>query len=200
MIVDLDDFHETNHRLDLLHQLKDTNPLFRCTLFAVPGLGSDRFWESVPDWCELAVHGWLHPDPYECAGWTYERMQQAIDEKPGRFVNGFKAPGWQISDGCYAALLDNGWWVADQHLEDGRRPRGLPVYFYEDGNDRWHGHIQDVCGNGLQERWGELVGRVAAATEFRVCSQAVGQRADPDDPRPGEAAGRGGVERSRADA
>jgi len=175
VICDFDDFHETNHRYDLLHRLKDANPLFRCTLFAVPALGSDSFWASTPRWCELAVHGWLHPDPHECSEWPAVRMRQLLDERIVRehFINGFKAPGWQISDGCYQVLKERGWWVADQHLEDHRRPPTIPTYFYEDGDDRWHGHIQDVCGNGLAERFDELLRRVRDATEFRYASEAL---------------------------
>lgn len=173
MVFDWDDFDETNHKLDLLQELKDLNPLFRCTVFAVPGRGSDAFWESVPRWIELAVHGWEHPDAFECLHWTRERMERLLAEPVVRrhFVNGFKAPGWQISDACYQVLLEHGWWVADQHLEDGRRPAGLRTYFYEDGN--WHGHIQNDCGNGLQETWTVVQGLVANTEEFRFCSEAV---------------------------
>jgi hypothetical protein len=174
MVVDFDDFAADNHRYDLLHALKEINPLFRCTLFAVPGCGSPEFWEAVPDWCELAVHGWMHPDPYECSTWTYERMEQAILSKPPQFVEGFKAPGWQISDACYEALEDHGWWVADQHLEDARRPPMLRTYFYEDDpENRFHGHIQDWGSNGIQESWEELSARVAAATFFQFASEAL---------------------------
>lgn len=173
MIVDLDDFHETNHRLDLLHALKQANPRFRATLFAVPALCNPRFLETLPAWLELAVHGYLHPDPYECSDWTYERTVQAITDRPPWFVKGFKAPGWQISDDTYQALLDHNWWVADQHLEDRRRPEGLRTYFYEDGGDRWHGHIQNSCGNGLEETWDELLARVTAATHFEWVSERV---------------------------
>lgn len=179
MTFDWDDFHENNHRLDLLHQLKTLNPAFKCTLFAVPGLGSPDFWASVPEWCELAVHGWLHPDPYECQNWTYERTVKAILARPQGFTYGFKAPGWQISDATYRALLDYGWWVADQHLEDHRRPAGLRTYFYEDGN--WHGHIQNVCGNGLEETWGEVSELVAGTQEFLFASEAVRVGVDADD-------------------
>jgi len=173
MTFDFDDFHETNHLLHRLEELKRANPLFRCTVFAVPGLGSDSFWASVPRWIELAVHGWTHPDPYECVHWDRGRMEQLLAEPIVRkhFVNGFKAPGWQISDDCYQVLLDRGWWVADQHLEDNRRPPGLPTYFYEDGG--WHGHIQDVCGNGIEESWGRLVEAVKGCREFRFCSEAA---------------------------
>jgi hypothetical protein len=142
-------------------------------LFAVPGLGSDEFWESVPDWCELAVHGWVHPDPYECAEWSYDRMMTLLDEPIlWWFTRGFKAPGWQISDGCYEALLERGWWVADQPYNDDRRPSGLRVHRLGDG-DHWHGHIQNVCGNGLEETWDELVGRVREAESFELISEVV---------------------------
>jgi hypothetical protein len=181
VIVDFDDFHESNHRLDLLHQLRETNPAFRCTLFAVPGLGSLGFWRDVPEWCELAVHGWLHPDPHECQNWTRERALELLDHPfvTECFTKGFKAPGWQISGGCYQALLERGFWVADQHYNDARRPAGLPVHCEGDG-DHWHGHIQDVCGNGLEERWDELVDRVRGATHFQYVSEAVYLRPHPD--------------------
>lgn len=181
-VLDWDDFHENNHRLDLLHQLKELNPALKATLYAVPGLGTPNFWASVPEWLELVPHGWMHPDPHECQDWSYSEMvayMNAIEEDYPWFERGFKAPGWQISDGIYDALLHRGWWVADQHLEDGRRPKKLPVYFYEDGPDRWHGHIQDVCGNGLVERWDEVVALVKGATEFWFCSERLSQRHHP---------------------
>lgn len=180
MVVDLDDFGASNHRLDLLHRLHDANPAFRCTLFAVPADGDDAFWETVPDWCELAVHGWRHGDPAsdggECRAWSYQRMEHLIvhvERYLPRFVHGFKAPGWQVSDGCYQALHDHDWWIADQHLDDGRRPRGLRTYLHEDGADRWHGHIQNTQGNGLEERFGELLELVASAESFQFASEAA---------------------------
>lgn len=174
IVVDFDDFHETNHKLDRLIQLRALNPFFRCTVFAVPACGSDQFWSSIPRWIELAVHGWSHPDAYECFQWDSERMRRLMDEPIVRkhFVNGFKAPGWQISDACYQVLLERGWWVADQHLEDARRPEGLRTYLYEDG-DNWHGHIQDWGSNGIDETWDELCSRVKSAHEFRFASEAA---------------------------
>lgn len=174
MTFDFDDFHETNHKLDRLRELKLLNPLFRCTVFAVPGLGSDDFWASIPRWIELAVHGWLHPHAHECSDWDTSRMEQLLDEEVVRkhFVNGFKAPGWQISDACYEVLLERGWWVADQHLEDHRRPANLRTYLYEDG-DNFHGHIQDWGSNGIDESWWQLTGRIKNEREFRWCSEAA---------------------------
>lgn len=154
-------------------KLKELNPEFKVTLFSVPALGSERFWRSHPEWVEIAWHGWLHPTPLECAAWTRADMERYLDEPILRWrtTDGWKAPGWQISDDSYEVLLERGWWVADQHLEDGRRPSGLRVYFYEDGN--WHGHVQDVCGNGIRETWGRLCEKVRNETEFRFASQAA---------------------------
>ena len=174
IVVDFDDFSETNHKLERLHELKQLNPLFRCTVFAVPGLGSPSFWASVPRWIELAVHGWQHPDPFECLLWPRERMEALLDEEVVRkhFVNGFKAPGWQISDACYEVLMERDWWVADQHREDERRPLGLRAYLHEDG-DNFHGHIQNWGSNGIDESWPELSALVERGTEFRFASEVA---------------------------
>lgn len=173
MIVDVDDHSPGNDAMPWMHRLKTLNPAFKATLFAVPALGTWEFWDGHPDWIELVPHGHTHPDSYECSAWTYDRMEQAIFDKPPAFVDGWKSPGWQTSDAVYEALEDHGWWIADQHLEDGRRPPGLKVYFYEDGADRAHHHVQDVCGNGLAETWDTLSARVAEATEFLFCSEAL---------------------------
>jgi hypothetical protein len=169
---DFDDFSDTNHKLERLHELREINPAFRCTVFAVPALSSDSFLDSLPRWIELAVHGWLHPHPRECANWTRHEIESTLDSDPVRrfFVNGWKSPGWQTSDAIYEVLAERHWWIADQHLADDRRPEGLRTYLYEDG-DNWHGHIQDVCGNGIEETWPELSRRVAETTEFRFASE-----------------------------
>ena len=173
MTFDFDDFAEDNHKLNRLHQLKALNPLFRCTVFAIPGQGSDAFWGNIPRWIELAVHGWMHPNAYECAEWTRGDMEAVLDSYVVRkhFVAGFKAPGWQISDDCYQVLEDRGWWVADQHLEDNRRPPGLRTYFYEDGH--WHGHIQDWGSNGIDETWPELREAVIDCERFEFASESA---------------------------
>lgn len=176
MICDWDDFHENNHRLDLLEVLKQANPAFKCTLFAIPTLGSDEFWASVPDWCELAMHGWHHGDPPvdggECKKWYAAEMHAAMQKKPERFVRGFRAPGWQISQACFIELAAADWWVADKDYNDWRRPKGLRVHRDGDG-DHWHGHIQDVEGNGLEEAFAELLGRVREADSFQFVSEVV---------------------------
>lgn len=122
---------------------------------------------------ELAVHGWMHTTVYECENWSAEYLGLTLDEQIVRnhFIQGFKAPGWQISDGCYEELLRRNWWVADQHLEDERRPAGLRTYFYEDGG--WHGHIQDIGTNGIEETWPELCEAVKNAPSFEFASEVA---------------------------
>jgi hypothetical protein len=174
LVVDFDDFHETNHKLGRLHELKALNPLFRCTMFAVPALGSDEFWAAVPRWIELAVHGWTHPTSRECENWTREQIEEVLDSEVVRthFVNGWKSPGWLTSPSIYEALAERSWWIADQHLADHLRPAGLRVYLHEDG-DNWHGHIQDWGSNGIDETWPALAARVASVTEFRFVSEVA---------------------------
>ncbi len=172
MIVDFDDYCETNHRLDLLHELHAANPAFRCTLFAIPGCGSPSFWNATPKWCELAVHGCKHPHPREAEHWTYGEALNVLINAHERFVAGFKAPGWQISDATYEVLIDLDYWCADHPDNDGRRPEGLRTHVVG-GADHWHGHIQNVCGNGLEERFDELIEIVRTADSFELISDAV---------------------------
>ena len=177
MIFDWDDMHDTNHRLDLLNALKTVNPAFRATVFAVPGLCSDGFLESLPDWLEVVPHGWEHggpecADPREAENWSYDQTVDVLLSVHPRFVQGWKSPGWQVSDGTYRALLELEWWCADHPDNDGRRPDGLRVHVLG-GPDHWHGHIQDVCGNGLAETWAELLPTVANAESFELVSEMV---------------------------
>lgn len=189
MTFDFDDAYDGHDAIDHLERLWQINNDFRCTLFAIPGLCSPLWCEQLPDWVELAVHGWTHHDNYECAEWTREQMEDLLERSIVKtyFTNGFKAPGWQISDACYEVLWERDWWVADQHLEDHRRPP-MRVYFYEDGG--WHGHIDDVCGNGIVETWEKVVELASNTQEFRWCGEAASFYPDPDDSGAGEDAGR----------
>ncbi len=173
MVWDWDDHHESNNAMPWMIQLKALRPDFKATLFSVPGRGSDVFWRSHPDWIELAPHGAMHNDPYECLEWSHKTMEAYLDSEQLQapyWARIFKAPGWQINMDIYRVLLDRGYAVADQHLEDDRRPAGLRTYFYEDGMN-WHGHVQNVCGNGLQETWGKVCELVESAESFEFASE-----------------------------
>lgn len=174
MVFDFDDFHDGNHRLDLLWKLKLQNPHFRCTVFAIPALCSEPFLYRLPSWIEIAVHGWRHDTPKECADWAEDDMRRLLNREivRDRFVQGFKAPGWQISDGCYQVLAERGYWVADQPYNDHRRPEGLRTHLLG-SPDHWHGHISDVCGNGLNETFPQVRKLVKQATTFEWISEMV---------------------------
>lgn len=148
-------------------------------MFAIPALGSEEFWRSTPEWIELAVHGWRHPHPREAAGWTYSEAMFVLSYCSEFFAHGFKAPGWQISYDTYQALIDSDWWVADHWENDHRRPKGIKAHVVsrEAANlidpDHWHGHIPNVCGNGIEETFPALSERVLQATDFQFISEAV---------------------------
>jgi len=186
VVVDFDDFSEASNRLDLLERLRVINPRFRCTVFAIPALGTEDFWRGTPDWIELAVHGWEHPHPREAEDWTLEQAGFVMDHCAELFEHGFKAPGWQISDATYVAARERGWWIADHWDNDHRRPAGQLTHVIsraagagEDPN-HWHGHIPNECGNGIAETFDRLAMRVELAEHFELISEVV----TPYDPNP----------------
>lgn len=167
MIVELDDFHEHSHRMDLLVALREANPLFRCTVFAVPYLSPDSFLESLPDWVEVAVHGWDHRHRQECASWTRDQAVDVLLACSGRFVDGFKATGYHYSPGLYEALLELDWWAADRGRNDDARPYGLRTYRCADG-----AYVRTDVG-GLSEYFPLLLAKVRQAPSFELVSEVA---------------------------
>ena len=160
-VLDFDDFRRENSRLDLLDELKRRVTDLKVTLFTIPmsscGWMAHMNWlaqvrEERP-WIELAMHG-LHHDYLECSHWDQPRSLTHLlaVEETGIFVPGFKAPYWETSPGLYAALIERNWWIADHPKNISKRPAGLRVYEL-DRSERVHGHIQNVCGNGLEEKF-----------------------------------------------
>jgi hypothetical protein len=149
VICDFDDMQMSTRDLSLayLYYLKGRYPKFKATLFTIPARCTESFLNELSkiEWLQLAVHGWDHHDNYECSKWTKEECHEALEkaEKTRAFVLGFKAPGWQISDGCYQALIERGYWVADQAYNNNRRPAELNAYLL---THPWcvHGHTWDI--------------------------------------------------------
>lgn len=135
-IVDLDDFCDDERSLEsliLLDKLKEELPTFKATLFTIPARCSYEFVEAMKDtrpWLDLVPHGWNHNSNRECQDWSMDKCLHSIESarERGLTTKGFKAPGWQISDGCYAALEVMGYWVADQWYNDTRRPDSVRAY------------------------------------------------------------------------
>lgn len=197
MVWDADDFganhvisdqcqsHDCRDKLDEFHY---TNPNFKATLFAIPGEMTAELmnWcKANESWVELAVHGWYHSSNYECEKMTYEEFDKQYEFfKPMLefgFAKGFKAPGWQISDDIYQWLAQNGWWVADQSYNDGRRPIGLKAYVNHNGeftaNDEHvngkHYHTWDCVGNGVYELSDQIKQDIQGIDEFKFVSEVL---------------------------
>jgi len=202
-VVDFDDHQMTlnNGRvgdlsLAYLFYLKHLFPKFKATLFAIPARCSPHILKEINKlgWIELAVHGWEHNDNYECSKWTKEECLMNLSKVETQFgdifVKGFKAPGWQISDGCYEALLQAGYWVADHVYNDNRRPKELPVYKLD---HPWciHGHTWDIQGvpldqqNGIRQMIEErgLCEKLTQETNFHFISEIIGKEVNAQDIR-----------------
>jgi len=178
LLVDFDDFSEADNRLDLLYELKEANPLFRVTLFAIPGLGSDEFYGNIPEWCELVPHGWEHPHSRECENWTRFQIETVLDyTEQRRYAKGWKSPGWQSSDAIYEVLAERDYWIAEHWENAGHIPEGLRSHViasdYRETGDHLHGHIPNVCGNGIAETFATVLERVRNATSFQFISEVV---------------------------
>lgn len=151
-VVDADDFCQVNDGMDILKRIKQRNADFKINMFTILGKCSDEWVEEMKkaDWIKMIPHGWMHETSRECEHWTYEESIDYLNkiEKYG-LVKGFKAPGWQISDGMYKALLERGYWVADQHYNDERRPQGLEVKY--PGEYHFHiGHLGGYNKNAIE--------------------------------------------------
>lgn len=183
VVFDLDDAQNRATALSELFYLKDLYPKFKCTLFAIPDRCSEQLLSIYHelDWLELAVHGWNHHSNWEAEKWTKEECLDALnraEEKYPHFVKGFKAPGWKISDGCYQALLEREYWVADNVYNDARRPAELPAYLL---NHPWciHGHTWNILGvpkdqqNGIYQLIYERELKFDNETEFHFVSEII---------------------------
>jgi len=175
LIVDMDDWSIEHDCRKELEKLKEINPKFKVTLFTIPALTTIDMlrWARDNDyWVELAQHGWNHHDNYECLNWTYDECCKALYDGVLLGAKGLKCPGWQISDDCYLACKNLGYWVADQPYNQNRRPEGLLVY--EVGENAYHGHTWDCgCGNGIHEDWDNIVSKIKDETEFRFISEEM---------------------------
>lgn len=176
----ISDMCQSHDCRDALLHFKEVNPLFRATLFAIPGEMTKELllWSKEnEDWIELAFHGMFHTSNYECDKLTFDEFDRLwtnndFDYIMGEyFVQGFKAPGWQISDGVYRWLDTHGFWVADQPYNDNRRPQTLPVYHINENSI--HTHTWDCVGNGVYELNDEIEARIKDETDFRFVSEMV---------------------------
>lgn len=187
IIFDSDDFgcnHEISDQCqshdcrDVLDKFHLANLNFKATLFAIPG----EMTVELVDWCrlnkswiELGIHGFYHRSNYECEKMTYSEMDKNMeifdDMIETYFVKGFKAPGWQISNGVYEWLYDHDFWVADQAYNDNRRPKDLKVYQVSENSI--HTHTWNCVGNGVYEQFDYIMDRIKGEKDFKFVSEMV---------------------------
>ena len=185
-IVESDDFQDKANRsgIEYLFYWKSRYPKFKITLFTIPDLTSLEYLNLVGfpnDWVELAVHGYSHQSNFECFNWdesgTHILMERV--EKTGKYIKGFKAPGWQLTgneqgvgsgypltppsllakdnQAIYKALGDRGYWIMDRHYNASLRPKDANVICIDDNPlivhlHTWPMETGDMNGrNGFDE-------------------------------------------------
>lgn len=178
-IVDFDDLCNIWDPHDLILELKERNPNFKCTLFTIPKLSSDKLIEKYKklDFVELAMHGWHHTF---CETWTWsddmaeDKMKMAFNR--GIDAKGFKAPKWVMHQTVYDKCRDLGWWIADHRINKSMwQPYEERVYCYnlkskkDDGLIHLHGHTHNVMQNGIEEAFDSFV--LPKATKYKFISE-----------------------------
>jgi hypothetical protein len=181
--IELDDFGKDNHRLDLLMKLKEHFPNFKVTMFAIPAQCPDDWVAKLPDWIELAFHGDTHAYR-ECEKWTHQEafsFHFKYANKP-RFVNIFRPPYWLLSDQAHEYL--NMYFFLCLHPDDKRannytynwnlKDDYVDASFANSDADVLcgHGHVQNVCGNGLEESFNRIM-QLPKDTDFYFVSEVI---------------------------
>lgn len=189
----ISDMCQSHDCRDMLMSFKEANPLFKATLFAIPNEMTPelfKWYKDNKEWIELAIHGFTHSSNYECEKLSYVDFGRwltgywpAWTYMKDYFIKGFKAPGWQISDGAYQWLMENGYWVADQAYNNERRPKELPAYVNDNGQFSANGisytgahyHTWDCVGNGVYEKHDEIIQIIGNETEFKFISEVINE-------------------------
>lgn len=199
--IEFDDFSPRNSNLALLEEIKEHYPNFQVTLFTVPWeirFGQPtpitdaqfRPWvEAVKanaDWIEIALHGLTHKEqspqygvPAEFENIAYDEAWKRITVGEKMFINRdiplakiFKAPQWQLSsegkkaaEVCGFKVVEDGyyhWNLKDDFPFTDKVPEIVIA----------HGHVQNVCGNGIEESMHRIM-QLPTDTQFLKLSQAI---------------------------
>jgi hypothetical protein len=165
--LDFDDFSESNNRLDWFWMLKKEFPNFKVNLFTITKDCSISFLEYIKDldWVQLCIHGTKHLNNEEVS----EKDLTDLTSVELGFTKIYRAPFWQLSDVMYERLKKLGFKIM-LHPDDLREgikynwniknsPPPLDILY-------GHGHIQDVCENGLVESFSNIM-KLPKGIEFK---------------------------------
>lgn len=173
VFLDLDDFSESNNRLDWLWMLKNEFPNFKVNLFTIPNDCSIDFLNYVGmiDWIQLCTHGYYHKNDEEVS--LRFLQNRSILHQTEHFAPVYRAPFWQLSNTMYERLkkLNYKIMLHPDDLREGIKynwnikdsPPPLDILY-------GHGHIQDYPigpnGNGIVQAF-ENIMKLPKDTEFR---------------------------------
>lgn len=194
VVLDFDDFSPSRNNIDLLLRLKEYYIYFKVSLFTAANLDNKFRLSKFKSWCdkireldyiELLIHGYDH-SPKEFKRISEEKAKKRIVLAEDEFIKAglnykkiFRAPYWQINNETYDALSGLGYIIADH--KDNLTSRKLRCYQYNWSiNDpipnfpiiRGHGHINDVCENGLKGCFENLL-RFPKETKFLTISESI---------------------------
>jgi hypothetical protein len=145
--------------------LKNEFPNFKVNLFTIPSKCSVEFLEYIEElkWIQICVHGLKHINNEDVP------EKSLVDLPMFGYSKIYRAPFWQLSDEMYERLKKLDYKIMI-HPDDSREgikynwnikdsPPPLDILY-------GHGHIQDVCDNGLVESF-ENIMKLPKDTEFR---------------------------------
>jgi len=195
--LEFDDFSPRNSNFGILEDLKDHYEHFKVTMFTVPW--EIRFGNQTPitqpahapwceavkkssSWLEIALHGMTHA-PMEFAEITTEESHKRIIIGEKMFTNReieltkiFKAPQWAISPEAVKVANELGYHVVHDHYYNWNLADECPFTPEQIKNDEGiilaHGHVQRVCGNGLEEVAHKIM-KLPPDIEFIFLSEAL---------------------------
>lgn len=181
IVLDLDDFYSCNHQFAKLDKLNDHFDNFKVTVFSIATCMPEdwvKFDVFPRKYLNMAIHGYYHTF-WECHNWDkITALRSITDAEESWTVKGFKAPFWIDSRGTLEACKHLDYWMALNVEEPpySRVPDGLKIYIHDYDiahiPTTWdkeylklHGHIQNVCGNGIDECFDNLI-KLPKDTEF----------------------------------
>jgi len=177
---DFDDFGPLNHRFDLLDELRLRYPKFKVTMFTIPWdirlnpadkgtpITLEKFKPWVDEvrqgvkagWLDICLHGLTHlPAEFNKFGYDEARQRIIAAEKMFDFckiplTKMFKAPYWLISDKAKLAVKDMGYTLVEDGYYNFNLANNWPI---DAKTVIMHGHVQDVCGNGMEESLSKIM-------------------------------------------